>query len=56
MTNCSLAYKAWLPRVEKNGFGVYYYANGEKYEGEWLNDLKNGLGKMFYFNKQVMHC
>lgn len=25
---------------QKHGFGVYHYRNtGEKYEGEWANDL-----------------
>jgi len=23
------------------------YHNGDRYEGEWLNDLKNGEGKVF---------
>jgi hypothetical protein len=25
--------------------GVYYYANGDKYDGEWSEDKVNGEGK-----------
>ena len=25
--------------------GILNYANGEKYEGEWANDVINGMGK-----------
>ena len=32
----------------KEGNGVYYYTNGNKYEGGWKNDLKNGHG--IYYN------
>ena len=27
-----------------NGKGIYYYANGDKYDGEWKDDKKNGKG------------
>lgn len=28
----------------KNGYGVYAYISGAKYEGDWDNDEKNGKG------------
>jgi hypothetical protein len=27
-----------------NGYGIYYHANGAKYEGEWKDDFQNGFG------------
>jgi len=27
----------------KLGFGVFFYANGSRYEGNWENNLKQGL-------------
>lgn len=26
--------------------GVYYYANGDKYDGDWKNDKINGEGSV----------
>ena len=26
----------------KEGNGIYYYYNGDKYTGEWMEDKKNG--------------
>jgi hypothetical protein len=28
---------------QRNGYGVFYYANGSKYQGLWKNNLKDGL-------------
>jgi hypothetical protein len=28
----------------KHGHGIYYYKNGDKYDGEWEKDLKHGVG------------
>ena len=28
----------------KNGYGVAYYKNGNKYEGQWKDDTKDGVG------------
>lgn len=33
----------------KEGNGVYYYTNGNKYEGGWKNDLKHGHGVYYNF-------
>lgn len=30
----------------REGYGTYYYQNGEKYEGQWIKNTKNG--KFFY--------
>jgi len=26
--------------------GEFYYPNGEKYEGDWKNDMRNGRGTL----------
>ena len=33
-----------------NGQGTYTYANGDKYVGQWRNDLRNGQGTYTYAN------
>ncbi len=35
---------------KRSGYGVYTTAKGNKYEGEWLDDLKHGKGRYFYNN------
>jgi hypothetical protein len=35
---------------EKHGFGIYRWANGSVYEGEFKNDLKHGNGTITYLN------
>lgn len=32
----------------EDGFGVYVWDTGEKYEGYWKNKLRNGMGTNFY--------
>jgi hypothetical protein len=56
-TNCYGIYK-WSTVNERydgefqsgyrNGFGTYFYANGNKYIGEWSNDRPNGKGTMIF--------
>lgn len=36
--------KGTWDRNMRQGYGVYYYANGDKYDGEWLSDQKHGKG------------
>ena len=36
---------------EKNGFGVYHYPDGSRYEGNWSNDKMHGNGRFFYSNE-----
>lgn len=33
-----------------NGYGIYVWGSGEKYEGNWKNMLRNGKGKNYYAN------
>jgi len=33
---------------KRNGKGVYKYSNGDKYEGEFRENRKNGIGKAIY--------
>ncbi len=35
------------------GLGIYYYENGDKYEGEWCRGLRVGKGKLNYANGDV---
>lgn len=35
---------------QKHGRGSYFYVNGNRYEGEWTGDRKNGHGIYFYFS------
>ena len=38
-------------RRERDGHGVYYYNNGDCYEGTWANDKKVGHGTYFWQEK-----
>ncbi len=33
---------------KKKGKGIEFYSNGEKYEGDFDDDVKNGKGVMIY--------
>ena len=35
-------------KLIKKGYGAYFFNNGDRYEGFWNNDLKNGEGCIFY--------
>lgn len=35
-------------RDVKHGFGAYYYANNDVYEGSWKEDLRHGMGTYLY--------
>lgn len=32
---------------------MYSYANADRYEGEFKDDMKNGKGKYFYFDGAI---
>ena len=34
-----------------NGFGIYYYINGDLYEGDFVDNRKHGQGKFICSNK-----
>jgi hypothetical protein len=33
--------------------GFYYFNNGDRYEGDWINNVKEGKGKCYYVNGDV---
>ena len=35
---------------EENGFGIFYWNSGNRYEGDWLNGQMHGFGTMYYAN------
>ena len=35
---------------KKEGKGIFYYKNGNRYEGDWRNDKKEGKGIAYYQN------
>jgi hypothetical protein len=37
----------------KQSFGIFYFENGDIYEGEWLNGMRHGQGKYTSVNKHV---
>ena len=37
----------------KDGFGKYIYENGNYYEGEWKNYLRNGIGTLYNKNGKI---
>ena len=38
---------------ENKRIGVYQYENGDKFEGEWLNDNKRNKGVFYYKNGNI---
>ena len=38
----------------RNGCGVFYYSNGSKYEGEWVNNLKDGFAIFTYDDGRIV--
>jgi hypothetical protein len=43
-------FKGEIQNELRQGFGLYKFNNGNKYEGEWLNHMKHGKGKFYYNN------
>ena len=35
-----------------HGKGVYYYGNGDIYEGDWKDNLRDGSGTFYYKSKR----
>ncbi len=40
----------------RNGLGTFYYANGSTYEGNWVNNKKQGYAVYTDENGEVSHC
>lgn len=41
-------YSGGLAAGQKDGYGVMIWPNGDRYEGEWKNDMQNGNGSFVY--------
>lgn len=41
-------YKGYKLKGKKHGYGILILSNGSRYEGDWLNDVMSGIGKLFY--------
>ena len=39
----------------REGDGVYLYSDGTKYEGQWKNNERNGLGRQYDEDGKVLH-
>ncbi|XP_052066462.1 radial spoke head 10 homolog B-like [Mytilus californianus] len=37
----------------RHGFGIFFYANGAKFEGGWKNNMKHGKGKFTFKNGRI---
>ena len=40
-------------RFKKNGKGKKYYKNGEIYEGDWKNNVREGQGSMKFKDGKI---
>jgi hypothetical protein len=48
-----LADKAAIVCMRRSGTGTMRYANGDIFEGQWANDMKNGPGVYYYADGAV---
>lgn len=39
----------------KDGYGIYNYSNGYRYEGEWKDGDRDGQGKLYYANGECCY-
>lgn len=39
----------------RHGYGVYKFASSSRYEGNWVNDKKEGKGTMYYTNGEMYY-
>ena len=39
----------------KEGYGICYYKNGDKYEGNWKDNKKDGKGSFYYNEKEEVY-
>lgn len=40
----------------RSGYGVFYYNEGGKYKGNWLNNQMHGKGTLQYADGRVAYC
>lgn len=40
---------------QRNGYGVYIYANGDKYLGMWKEDRRHGQGEYIYKDHRLKY-
>ena len=48
-------YKGTFKDDKIEGEGVYIYPDGSKYEGSWEKNKRNGLGKQFDNQGNIIH-
>ena len=36
-----------------NGYGIFNFSNGDKYDGEWENNKMNGYGKFYHSDGNI---
>jgi len=41
--------------MHATSIGIYYYANGDKFEGEWKNNNRDGKGKPFFYPIGILY-
>ena len=51
----NIVYHGLYEKGLRNGFGVYYFTNGERWEGKFIKGKKHGGGK-FYPNHNSTEC
>ena len=39
----------------RNGYGIYTYANGDRYEGEWSDHVRHGQGVYIYHGTEAKY-
>jgi len=53
VTTNKMGIKFPLPDGLRHGRGVRVWANGNRYEGAWIQDKMEGIGRLEYFNGDV---
>ena len=48
-------YDGYINNGKVEGFGKYFYENGEYYLGDWLKGKKNGKGILCYKNNTIKY-
>lgn len=42
-------------KLERNGMGLYRFADGQYYIGDWLNNKMHGHGLLYWFDNQIRY-